>query len=237
MYGDDCMKYLWEVILKAQKEGIPLNSIHFVHSAVYSAYMELSLPCLNQIELDQDTEIEINTYYRFYSIFKHVFGPQEREFLDLRNSLTNLILHVLAQNDIRKGMTKEEYYKKMLISDIEEGVNGDNIKKVFALLKIEEKEKLLSGWLRNYQVGSSLSIFIDMIHSLIEDSIVYHNNDCPNEILIYTGLVKTHEIEQKIHCLVDAFLDIQYHVEIYYEYHFGIIGIDDTMRIDEIAMY
>lgn len=231
------MKYLWEVVLEAQKEGIPLKSIHFIHSAVSSAYLELALPCLNQMELNQETEIEVNTYFRFYSIFKHLYGPEEREFLDLRKGLTNLILHVLAQNDVRKGMTKEEYYKKMLISDIEKGINGYTIMNVFSMLNMEEKEKLLSGWLRNYQVGSSLSIFIDMIHSLIEESIVYHNNDCPNEILIYTRLVKTYEIEQKILCLIETFLDIQYHVEIYYEYHFGVIGIDDTMLIDEIAMY
>ena len=74
-------------------------------------------------------------------------------------------------------------------------------------------------------------------HSLVEDSIVYHNNDCPDEILIYTGMEKNEKTEQRIRCLTELFLDIRYHVEIYYEHHFGIIGINDTMHIDEIAMY
>lgn len=231
------MKYLWEVALEAQKENIPLESIRFVHSTNSSAYMELALPYLNQMGFNEGVEIEVNTYFRFYSIFKNVFSPEQREFSSLLASLTNLMLHILMENDVRKGMTKEEYYKKMLILDIENGVIGETAKKIFPILKKEEQEILLSGWLRNYQVGNSLAIFIDMVHGLIDDSIVYHNNDCPNEILIYTALKKTIETEVKIHCLVDLFLDIEYQLEIFYEYHFGIIAIDDTMVIDEIALY
>lgn len=134
-------------------------------------------------------------------------------------------------------MTKEEYYKKMLVTDIRNGVSGEAVRRIFPQLDRGDQERLLSGWLRTYQVGSSLAVFIDMVHGLIEDSIVYHNNDCPDEILIYTKMRKTNKAEQRIQSLIDLFLDIHYHVEIYYEYHFGIIDVDCTMRIDEIAMY
>lgn len=231
------MRYLWEVILEAYQEGIPLNSIHYTHASNSSAYMELALACLNQTDILGEPEIEVNTYYRFYSIFKDLYNPNQQEYKQTRDSLTNLILHVLANNDVRKGMTKEEYYKKMLIMDIESGVSGETVRQVFPHLNKGEQEKLLSGWLRNYQVGSSLAIFIDMVHGLIEDSIVYHNNGCPDEILIYTKMKKTDKMEQRIQSLIDLFLDIHYHVEIYYEYHFGIIDVEDTMLIDEIAMY
>lgn len=231
------MKYLWEVALEAQKENVPLKSLRFTHSSNSSAYMELALPFLNQMGFIDEVEIEVNTYFRFYSIFKNMFTPDQNEFSCLRESLTNLILHVLMENDVRRGMTKDEYYKKMLILDIRNGVVGETAKRIFPILKKEEQEILLSGWLRTYQVKNSLAIFIDMIHGLIDDSIVYHNNDCPNQILIYTALKKTVETEDKIVCLVDLFLDIEYQLEIFYEYHFGIIGIDNTMIIDEIAMY
>ena len=76
-----------------------------------------------------------------------------------------------------------------------------------------------------------------MIHSLIDNSIVYHNNDFPEELLVYTSSRKNDELEQRLKFLIELFLDIQYHIEIYYEYHFGIIGMEDTMQIDEIALY
>lgn len=125
----------------------------------------------------------------------------------------------------------------MLISDIENGVCGEDVRIVFMRLEREEQEILLGGWLRSYRVGSSLSIFIDMVSDLIDDSIVYHNNDNPDELLIYTGLKYTSAVEQKIRCLMNLFLDMRYQVDIFYEYHFGIIEIEGTMVIDEIAIY
>ena len=166
-----------------------------------------------------------------------MYQPDQKEFPYLRNSLTNLIIHMLAENDARRGMTKEEYYKKLLIRDIQSGVFGNEAINVFVHMEQEEQNKLMSGWLRSYRTGSSLAIFIDMIHSLIDNSIVYHNNDFPEELLVYTSSRKNDELEQRLKFLIELFLDIQYHIEIYYEYHFGIIGIEDTMQIDEIALY
>ena len=231
------MRELWEIVLEAKKEQIPLKNLRFVHEGKGSAYMELSLPFMNQEELQGEMVIGVNTYCRFYSIFKHMYQPDQKEFPYLRNSLTNLILHLLAENDARRGMTKEEYYKKLLIRDIQSGVFGKEAIQVFAHMEKEEQDKLMSGWLRSYRTGSSLAIFIDMVHSLIDNSIVYHNNDFPEELLVYTSSKKTDELEQRLQFLIELFLDIQYRVEIYYEYHFGIIGMEDTMQIDEIALY
>ena len=231
------MRELWEIVLEAKKEQIPLKNLRFVHEGKGSAYMELSLPFMNQEELQGEKVIGVNTYCRFYSIFKHMYQPDQKEFPYLRNSLTNLILHLLAENDARRGMTKEEYYKKLLIRDIQSGVFGKEAIQVFAHMEKEEQDKLMSGWLRSYRTGSSLAIFIDMVHSLIDNSIVYHNNDLPEELLVYTSSKTTDELEQRLQFLIELFLDIQYRVEIYYEYHFGIIGMEDTMQIDEIALY
>ena len=231
------MRELWEIVLEAKKEQIPLKNLRFVHEGKGSAYMELSLPFMNQEELQGEKVIGVNTYCRFYSIFKHMYQPDQKEFPYLRNSLTNLILHLLAENDARRGMTKEEYYKKLLIRDIQSGVFGKEAIQVFAHMEKEEQDKLMSGWLRSYRTGSSLAIFIDMVHSLIDNSIVYHNNDFPEELLVYTSSKTTDELEQRLQFLIELFLDIQYRVEIYYEYHFGIIGMEDTMQIDEIALY
>ena len=36
--------------------------------------------------------------------------------------------------------------------------------------------------------------------------------------------------------LIKIFVDLPYHVDIYYQHHFGIIGVDTTMKIDQIAL-
>lgn len=235
------MRYLWEVLLAAQTEQIPEECIRFVHAPLGSGYMELSLPCLNQTWLAEegqtgDISIGVNTYYRFYDIFQGMFPPDEIDFPALRESLTNVSLHMLAQNDIRRGMTREDYYKRLLAKEILEGGFGEAARKVFLNMNRKEQEILLGGWLGSFQTGSILPVFLDMVHGLVADSIVYHNNECPDEVLLYTGLKKERKLEQRIRFLIDTFLDIRYHVEIFYEYHFGIIGMEETMRIDEIAI-
>lgn len=234
------MRYLWEALLEAQAEHIPENRLRFIHAPRGSGYMELSLPCINQTWLHegktQETGIEVNTYYRFYEIFKNMFPPEQADAPALRTSLTNLILHVLAQNDVRKGMTKADYHKKLLAEEILQGGFGETAKAVFLGMDRKEQEILLSGWMNSFRVGSVLLVFLDMVHCLVKDSIVYHSNECLDEILIYTGLKKEREIEQRIQFLVDTFLDIRYRVEIFYEYHFGIIGVEETMQTGEIAI-
>lgn len=240
------MRHLWEVLLAAEEEGIPEEKLRFVHTPSGSGYMELSLPCLNQTWLDEDEQAEggqtedisigVNTYYRFYDTFYNMFPPDAAEFPALRESLTNLSLHMLAQNDIRRGLTKEDYHKRLLAKEILAGGFGGMTKDVFLSMNRTEQEKLLGGWLNSFRVGSALPVFLDMVHGLVADSIVYHSNECPDEVLVYTGLRKERNLEQRIQFLIDTFLDIRYHVEIFYEYHFGIIGVEETMQIDAIAI-
>lgn len=235
------MRYLWEVLLAAEEERIPEEKLRFVHTPSGSGYMELSLPCLNQTWLETeerlgDACIGVNTYYRFYDIFHGMFPPDPIDFPALRESLTNLSLHMLAQNDIRRGMTREDYYKRLLAKEILEEGFGETARRVFLDMDREEQETLLGGWLNIFQAGSALPVFLDMVHGLVADSIVYHNNECPDEVLVYTGLKKGRKLEQRIRFLIDTFLDIRYRVEIFYEYHFGIIGVEETMGIGEIAI-
>lgn len=234
------MRYLWEAMFAAQGR-VWETEIRFVHMPG-SAYMELALPFLNQ-DLPEDagdgaeeTVIGVNTYYRFYSIFKDMFLPDWDEFPMLRDSLTNLILHMLARNDMLSGMTKEDFYRRMLTEEVLEGGFGETAKDVFLNMDRDEQEVLLGGWLRSFRVGSMLPIFLDMVHGLVPDSIVYCSNDSRDEILVYTPLRKERGLERRIAFLVDTFLDIKYHVEVFYEYHFGIIGVEETMRVGETAI-
>ena len=235
------MRYLWEVLLAAKEEGIPEEKLRFIHAPLGSGYMELSLPCLNQTWLEEDGQpgeitIGVNTYYRFYDIFHDMFPPDSADFPALRESLTNLSLHMLAWNDVRRGLTKENYHKRLLAKEILEGGFGEMTKSVFLSMNRRDQEQLLGGWLRSFRAGSALSVFLDMVHGLVADSIVYHNNEEPDEILIYTGLKQERSLEQRLRFLIDTFLDIRYQVEIFYEYHFGVIGVEETMQIDEIAI-
>ena len=230
------MNYLWEVMIQAGIEGIPAGKLRFCIPKVFSAYMEISNVFINQSSLESEPSIEINPYYRFYEIFKDLYQPDYRQGEELRGSLTNLLIHQLAENDVLSGMTKEEYHKALLLQDITGGRNGWLAQKAIALFDIDEQQIILSGLLRQYLTGCSIDLFREMMKSLIPDNIVYHNNVKTSEVLIYIGRKKHELLEKKLQFLISAFLDLSGSVDIYYEYHFGIIGVDETMTIGEIAL-
>lgn len=231
------MMYLWEAVLGAVEEGISVKDLRFLHSERGSAYMEMALSYLNQESSLGERELEVNTYCRFYNIFKDLFGPDLTEYKALREGLTNLALHLLAENDVHRGMCREEYYKKLLKRDILEGFYGRLARNVWNNMKREEQEMLLGGMLRSFRTGSSLLIFMDMVRGFVADSIIYRSRECTDEIVIYTSFKKTIILEQKLKLLQDLFLDIRYHTEVFYEVHFGIIGIECTMKTEETAIY
>lgn len=230
------MNCLWEVMLKAKQQGIPEDKIKFQIAHDFSAYMEVSCPYLNQDTLDDLPAIEVNPYYRFYSIFKDLYCPEMTEYPQSRKSLTNLIFHQLAENDVISGMTKETYYKKLLFEDFINNLYGSAAMAAMELFNRDEREIILSGILRQYETGSSLDIFKDMMEELIPKNIVYRNNDNFHEIMVFIGQKSSKTIASKLELLIQMFVEIPYTVDIYYEYHFGIIGFDETLEIDEIAI-
>lgn len=230
------MNYLWEVYLKAGQQGASEHRIRFTMAKEYSAYMEVSYPLLNQDSVETGVAVEVNPYYRFYDIFKDLYHPEMGEYTKLRESVTNLVLHQLAGNDAVSGMTREEYYKKLLYQDLADGAFGELARETAGMFTREERETVLSGLLRQYQTGSSLDIFKDMMEALVPDNIVYQSNENFHEILVYIGRRKSEKTEAAVNFLVRMFVDLPYHVELYYEYHFGIIGIEETMRMDGMAL-
>lgn len=230
------MKYLWEVMVRAEEQGMPEEQLRFKMAERYSPYTELSLPFLNQSVVGSEMEIEVNPYRRFYNIFKDLFSPDIREYPGLRQSLTNLLLHSLAQNDQLSGMTRNEYLKKLLHQDFQYQAYGRINKDAVDFFTREEWGIILSGILRQFETGSSLDLFSEMLHSLINNNIIYRSNERPHELMIFIGQKQTRTLEEKINFLIRIFLEIPFHAELFYEYHFGILGVEDTMMIGEIAL-
>ncbi|WP_077611738.1 hypothetical protein [Clostridium sp. Marseille-P2415] len=230
------MNYLWELMLQLKKQEVPEKSIRFQMPHEFSTYMELSSPYLNQKEVEEGAAVEINPYYRFYNIFKDFFQPDLKEFPKLRENLFHLIFHQLMQNDALSGMTREEYHKKLLYRDFTEHAFGTLASEAITLFNRDERETVLSGLLKQYETGSSLDLFKDMMEALIPNNIVYHSNQNSFEILVYIGVKKDKVIVEKMDFLIKMFVELPYHVDIYYEYHFGIMGMEETMLMDEIIL-
>lgn len=230
------MNYLWEILLQAKAQGIARKNIRFSLARSYSPYMELAEKYLNITRLPEPCKVEINPNYRFHKVFKELFHPDVEDYSALRKGLLQLLIHQLGENDIRAGMTREEYYKKLLGAAFTRGDYGVGNTERYVLFQGDEREILLEGLLTMYREGDSIELFRHVMTALIPNCIVYGSNDDPYELLIYIGRRKNETLEKKVQFVLKQFLNIRYKAELYYEYHFGIIGMEDTMYVDEIAI-
>lgn len=230
------MNYIWDILLKAHKQKVQRENIRFVPAKVYSPYMEISFENLNTVSLEENTVIEINPYYRFHEIFKDLLDVNVDESLNFREELFNIIVHYLAELDLKQGLCKQEFYKKFIMQDICKNVYGKQIAEDIEEFSHDELECILSGLITLYITGTSLQLFKKVMRKVFKNNSVYINQDDAKKLMVYLGEFKTEKVKKKIYTIIDLFIPINTEVDIYWDKHFGIIGVDNTMRINEIVI-
>ncbi|OCL25312.1 iron-dependent peroxidase [Orenia metallireducens] len=229
------MNYIWDVIVAAQNNGVNLKDIVFKCAEIYSPYMELSNENINFKEIEQ--EVELNPYYRFFDIFKYLFDQDYEENQELKEVLFDILIHFLAWIDTYQGMDKVEYHKKFIYQELENAYFGQEIKDGLKYFNIEERNILIENIYKFYISGDHLNYLKDSIERIFKNSLLYTNKELSNEVLLYINRSKTKENLQKLKVIQHLFLPINFDIIVYWKDHFGIIGVKETMKIDQIAIY
>ncbi len=230
------MSYIWNCLLKAEEMGIDKNKIEFVNAEICSPYMEVSFEDLNTKVLPEDNKIEVNIYYRFYEIFKELFDINYEEDKEIRNVLLDIILHFLGKLDLKSGISKKELYKKFILQDIKNKVFGENLANNINAFNKRELDSVLDGILTLYTTGTSLYLFRKVLTSVFKDSSIYASKDNVKKIYIYLAEKRDSLKISKIQGIIDTFLPINNETLIFWDKHFGIVGVDSTMIIDNMIM-
>ncbi len=229
------MNYVWDVIILARRLGVDLKNINFIAAKSYSPYMELSFKYINGTAYEGD--IEVNPYYRFYEIFKDLFNINNTEDVELRETLFDILMHFLSDIDTYAGMSKREFYKRFLLKDLNSGLFGSDLKEKMQLFSKDEQDILAHNIIKLYISGDMLYLFKDTLRRIFKNPTVYVNYEAKDELLIYIREERTDLNEAKMEFIKEIFLPIKFRTEIYWNYHFGIIGVDETMIIGNIALY
>lgn len=229
------MNYARDVIINLRQKGKEAKHFKFVAAKSYSPYMELSDACINFSEVED--EIEINPYYRYFEIFKDLFNINNEEDVELRETLFDIVMHFIADIDSISGMTKREFYLNFIIEDISKGVLGERIKKKFEIFSNKEKILLVENLVKMYTTGQALYLLIDTVRRVFAKSIIYANYEMKNELLLFIPFSRSEVNEAKMEFIKEFFLPINFRLEIYWEDHFGVIEVEETMKIDSIAIY
>lgn len=229
------MNYTWELAVRAKEQGMDLADVHFLKAEEFSPYMELSFPDMNQREIG--TAVEINPFYRYYSIFKELFHPDMEENPQIVQVLFDLAIHHLADIDVMMGMNRQEYYTQFMIRDLQNGYFGAYITKRIGVFNPMEMQILANNVLELYSTGEGIYLLKKTMAQIFTSTYIFSNAKERDEIIFFLRIPYSLEKEMKISVMKYLFLPFKCNVEVYWERIFGVMGVDDLMKIGQMVLY
>ncbi len=226
------MNYIWNNYKK--------DLIYRIDDNNFSPYIE---------DIAIDTKVRnVNPLIRFGEIFYplvELFKVEEynsEEGEAFLYYIENIIFHYLAQLDRKTGIHRFSIEEFEIEEEIKRCYYGELVAKTYLKL-IDSEKKIIKNFLRlqNYSNGREL-FFREVIQKIFINSLCYFYPD-DNKIIVYlpqrendtnvNGLLN----QEKFEMIQDLFIDVTANVKIFWEYHFGIINRDETMKIDNISIY
>lgn len=230
------MNFLWDMALRAGKQGMEEEELFFCQAKDYSPFYEQAFACLNEKNI-HDNEIELNLLFRFAHIFQEILAENGKDFPQFDRYLIDAALHDILYTDLRHGLTKRDIYIRRVMEELEDGTFWKDAAEEFLLIPHEKRNRLAALVLNQMQTGSSVMSFRRGVLVLFPDAILYQIRADRKKLLLYLKENRT-EVNERMICFVkDMFLPVSYELRVFWKYHFGIIGVDGAMKIDEIAIY
>ena len=230
------MNCIWEIVLKAQRSGYNLENLRFINSGNPSPYTESTFDFLNA-DMIENSIVEVNPLYRFANELGEVFLPDVKGYEKVREIFLDVIMHYIAVWDLRSGTDKKELRAMYILKEIEEGKFLKSIRKTLFSLGFEKSKRIVFCLLDLYECKDYITIFRKALRELYPKANLYNHSENLRKFTIFTGVDKTKEDMERMEMLKKLFLPISYETEIFWKHHFGIIGVDESMRIGETAIY
>lgn len=229
------MNYVWEVLLAARETGIGEAGLRFFPEQAPSPYVEASFAEMNMTALE-DAEVGVNPLYRFNDIFSEMFAPDIHAYEKARSLFLDVFMHCMARSDLLSGMHRQEYYLRFLREELLGKVYGRRAAEAFSLFGGKEQRKIAAALLSLYRSGHGKALFRNLVTALYENAVVYEGRDRAEAIYLYVGRRGTGEERKKVGFLTDTFLPVNEEVEVFYDSHFGIVDLDETMVMDRVML-
>lgn len=233
------MNYLKDIIIECNENNIDKTNIKYYMPKQISPYIEINQEDLNTLELvnNKENKIGVNPYFNNEKIFWELLSPNNILYPQLKKLIFNVLCHFIAETDYLSLKRVGDYILKFIEKAIINGEYGDIVKEFYELFSREEKEKILNEMVIMYRIGGNIERFLAISNKIFSGSITYDCSEEKNIIDMYLPFKKDCLNSDKLDFLVEMFLPINLSLKTYWEYHFAIIGIDETSVIDECRIF
>jgi hypothetical protein len=229
------LTYIWEVLLKADEENYPREKIRFTQVTTPSPYMEVAYEELNRNYIS-NAPVEVNAYYRFSSVFDNVLNELS-DYPELQEYLFDILMHYMAEINIREGLNKAEYLSIFLNNDVIAGKFGEHFKEIFQTFSLAQLRFIKECMIRLYSLGASIALFKAVMRQVYPKSLIYLDTVDSRDLLVYIGKKETPELRRQIDFILHLFVAFDYVVHLFWAQHFGIFGVNETLELDEYVVY
>ncbi len=235
------MNFIWDIVLQAAQDDLESEKLFFKPAESFSPYYEHAFKSINQRHVD-DKDIEINPLYRFSPIFEYLLHPDVKDliFVDQKNFIQHyfdLVTHILAEIDLCHGMTRREFYIRKIRREVLDGIFGDIAREGMKQLKRDKQLAVAEELLCVMEAGSSVHSFCHITKQIFEGCIIYQSRAHPQKLYVYIGKERDDQLKKQWRMIRETFLPLDIEVRDFWANHFGIMGIDETMKIDGIAIF
>ncbi len=230
------MNFTWDIVLNAKRHGTDETGLFFRPAKDRSPWYEQSFPVLNETKAE-GPDIEYNPLYRFDAMFHDLLREDFTESPVFQDYLFDAVSHLLVQVDLHHGLTKRAFYVRRLMLEMQQGGFSPSIAAHLQAVDPDKRERLSSLALTQLQTGSSLLLFRKAVVLLFPDALLYQERYDPKQILLFIADKKDERLEHHTRLVEELFLPISHRLRVFWEHHFGVIGVDATMHTDNIEIY
>ena len=226
---------IWAPYLMMLQQEKDLSRIHYVvKNNRVSPYLELQAERLhgNGTYEDGRARLDVNPYVRFFSIFDPLLTADDLGYEEFEQALSDIMLHYLADLDIKMGMCRHDFYIRLLMRDLERGVYG-GLEELSVFTKMERR--VIAEWLLTfYHTGDGPCSLSGAVHALLPICVIYIREG--EEFVFYMREPQEPVEEKKIRFLIRLFLPLACSGTIHWTKTYGVLGYEETTQMEDFIL-
>jgi len=221
-------------LIMLQQEGDLSRLRYIVKNNRVSPYLELQAESLhgNGNYEDGYARLDVNPYVRFFSIFDPFLTPDDLGYEEFDQALSDIILHYLADLDIKMGMCRHDFHLRLLMRDLERGVYG-GLAQLEAFTKMEKR--IIAEWLiRFYHTADGPGSLSGAVDALLPICRIYIREG--EEFVFYMRQPYDDTEEKRIQFLIRLFLPLACSCTIHWTQTYGVLGYEETTPMEDFVL-